>query len=98
VDVMLAGMSSHMLEEWRAFAQLEPFGDERADFRIGQLTAIVANAMLTKGTKPFSWSDFAYMNQKKSRAMDDSEMLMRVKAMHEVFSAVWDKKNGNKSK
>lgn len=87
-----------MLEEWRAFARLEPFGDDRADFRVGQLTAIVANATRVKGSKERTWLDFAYRDRNKAQVMDDDEMLMRVKGFHAMFVALWDKKNGNKSK
>ncbi len=89
-----------MLGEWRAFARLEPFGDHRADLRIGQLTATVANAVRIKGAKAYTWQDFAYgdAGAKTRRATTDSDMLSYVKNLHVVYTAVWEKKNGNKSK
>lgn len=95
---MLSGMSSRMLEEWRAFAALEPFGDDRADFRIGQLTAIVANATRVKGSRVRTWTDFAYRDKNVNRVANDEDMLAYVKNLHVMYTAVWDKKNGNKSK
>ena len=85
-----------MLEEWRAFARLEPFGDQRADLRVGQLTALVANAMREKGTKPYSWADFSVEGSKTRRATGDEQMLLYVKNLHVMFTALWEKKNGKK--
>jgi len=86
-----------MLEEWRAFARLEPFGEQRADLRIGQLTAIVANAMRAKGVKPYSWTDFAYGENNTRRVDGDEEMLLYVRQLHSMYITLWEKKNGNKS-
>jgi hypothetical protein len=44
VDGMLASMSSRLLSEWMVFAQLEPFGEERADLRAGIVASTIANA------------------------------------------------------
>jgi len=95
---MLERVSSRTLGEWRAFAQLEPFGDQRADLRMGQLTAIVANAMRAKGSKAYDWTDFAYGNSKRKRATTDDDMLDYVKQLHSVYTVMWEQKNGNKSK
>ena len=35
--------------EWIAFGNLEPFGEERADWRIAQLCTLVANMFRGKG-------------------------------------------------
>lgn len=36
-------MSGQDLVEWIAYAELEPFGEERADLRMGILAALTAN-------------------------------------------------------
>lgn len=36
-------MSSHEFSEWMAYAGLEPFGEERADLRMGILAALTFN-------------------------------------------------------
>jgi len=41
-----------------AFDSLEPFGDERADLRIAQLSALVANAWSGEGDRPLGVLDF----------------------------------------
>jgi len=43
VGELLARISSRELSEWAAFAQLEPFGEEREDLRAGIVAATVAN-------------------------------------------------------
>ena len=46
-------MTGQQLNEWMAFAGLEPFGEERADLRMGILAAATVNAMTrTKDSDP----------------------------------------------
>jgi hypothetical protein len=40
---MLASMPGRVLGEWMAYASLEPFGEGRADLRMGILAALTAN-------------------------------------------------------
>lgn len=37
---MLADMSSHLLTEWMAYYQLEPFGDELTDIHLARLASL----------------------------------------------------------
>ena len=49
------------MTEWLAYARLEPFGEERADFRAGQVCATVANfagKALREGAEPLAPADF----------------------------------------
>lgn len=43
VDRMLREIPWSVFVEWHAFRLLEPYGDERADWRIAKLTATIAN-------------------------------------------------------
>ena len=43
VNEMLKSISGNDLIEWMAYAKLEPFGEERADLRMGILAALIAN-------------------------------------------------------
>ena len=43
MDEMLASMSSQQLIKWMLYAQLEPFGEERADLRMGYLANHIYN-------------------------------------------------------
>jgi hypothetical protein len=42
---MLAGMTGQQLTEWMEYARLEPFGEQRADLRMGILAAQITNVM-----------------------------------------------------
>lgn len=55
---MLAEMSSAQFAEWRAYAQIEPFGEDRADLRAGIVASTIANANRGKGQKPFTAQQF----------------------------------------
>lgn len=43
VDALLARLSSRQISEWMAYYTLDPFGEERADLRMGMLMALIAN-------------------------------------------------------
>lgn len=44
--------------EWQAYYRLEPFGEYRADYRMGVLAAITANLWKEKGEEPTRPEDF----------------------------------------
>lgn len=48
MDVMLREMTAAQLMDWFAYYAVEPWGEERADLRIGILSAMVANAFGAK--------------------------------------------------
>lgn len=58
VDGMLERIPSRLLTEWLAYAQVEPFGEERADLRAGIVAATVANVNRAKGTPAAKPTDF----------------------------------------
>lgn len=43
VDELLTRVGSRELTEWMAYARLEPFGEPRADLRMGITAALIAN-------------------------------------------------------
>lgn len=53
-------MSSKEFAEWMAYAQIEPFGDERADLRMAILASLIANVNRDpkKRSTPYEVSDF----------------------------------------
>jgi hypothetical protein len=79
--------------EWLAFAEIEPFGEARADLRAGIIAATVANA-LSSGRKNYSASDFMpdFSGEKKEQSRIE-EMKARIQ-----MAAAWSMKNGNASK
>ena len=53
-------MSAEMFGEWLAFAELEPFGETRADLRAGVLASLQANLYRNerKRAEPYDPGDF----------------------------------------
>jgi hypothetical protein len=54
VDRMLRGMTTRQLTEWRAYADLEPFDEEREDYRAASIVHAIRNAFRKKGAPPIS--------------------------------------------
>jgi hypothetical protein len=74
--------------------QLEPFGEERADFRIAQLCALVETAVTGKKTKPSKYMlDFDKAREKKK----PEDMLPVFRAMTAAHNAMKKGKYGNNS-
>lgn len=55
---MLAEISPRELAEWRAFAELEPFGESRADLRAAQVSGTLANIFRKQGSDVMPMQDF----------------------------------------
>lgn len=64
VEEIDVGMSSREFAEWQLYYQKEPWGEERADLRVAQLTALTANINRAKGQKPFQAIDFMPFSEK----------------------------------
>jgi hypothetical protein len=75
VDGMLARIPSRLLTEWLAYAQLEPFGEERADLRAGIVAAAVVNVQRGRGAPAAKPSEF--MPQFDADELADDEYLLR---------------------
>jgi len=57
---MLREMSSAQFAEWMAFAELEPFGGLREDYRAGLLMAVVANCAPFRGKGARVWNPWDF--------------------------------------
>lgn len=51
MDAMLSGMSAVQLQEWRAYADLEPFDEIREDYRVASIVQAVFNAAVLVATR-----------------------------------------------
>lgn len=51
-------MTSAQFAEWLAYARVEPFGEERADLRMGIVASTIANVNRGKGQKPYKPQNF----------------------------------------
>ena len=72
VAEMLARMTSQEISEWIAFYKVEPFGEERQDWRFALMTANLMAPHLKKGARP-KLSDFK-LNLDPPRPMSAEEM------------------------
>ena len=54
---MLSGMSIRHFQEWRAFADLEPFDEVRADYRSAQIVQAFYSIHRKKGAQPVKLQD-----------------------------------------
>lgn len=54
---MLRGMSARQFAEWRAYDDLEPFDEERADIRAGSIVQAIYNVKRRKGQAPIKLMD-----------------------------------------
>lgn len=79
--VLQRRMSSAEFSEWMAYAQIEPFGEERADLRMAILATIIANANRDPKLRPepFEVSDFM-PNFEKPEMMSKEDALMAIDA------------------
>lgn len=80
VAELLARVSSRELSEWMAYAQIEPFGEERADLRAGVVAATVANTARDpkKRPRPFRADEFMPQFRRKRQPIEDQIRLARM--------------------
>jgi len=84
VGELLSRISSKELSEWMAYFQLEPFGEGRADLRMGILASLVSNMFTKKGSKRYTPKDF--MPEFDKPKVDWREMLQKVKIINAMFN------------
>jgi hypothetical protein len=60
VRELLLRLDSHELTEWQCYYALEPFGEERADLRMGIATSVLANVNRNpeQRSEPYTAKDF----------------------------------------
>lgn len=80
---MLDSVSSRELTEWQAYAQLEPFGEERADYRAATIAMLIANANRDskKRSKPYTIDDFMlFRDAIETPGLSDADVAEKVAA------------------
>ena len=78
---MLEALTWQQLLGWLAYYEVEPFGEERADYRIGILTAAVHNALRRQGSRPYKPTDFMLSKPLKGdhqQGLEDMKRLARM--------------------
>jgi hypothetical protein len=84
VDALLAEIPAWKLAEWMAYAELEPFGEGRADLRAGMLASVMANANRDseEQPEPFQPGDFfENLNEGEEPEADEPDWMRIKRAM-----------------
>lgn len=55
---MLAQITFQQFGEWLAYMRMDPFSEQRADYRIAQLACLIANKLRGEKEQVYSLSDF----------------------------------------
>jgi hypothetical protein len=84
-DAMRAQMPYRTWRGWVEYNQIEPFGEERADLRVAQLAAIMANAWRKKGSRRYKIDDFMFDFGSRRRARTPDELAQQVFAINKLF-------------
>lgn len=99
VSELLSRISSAELSEWKAYAQLEPFGEERADLRFAMFESIVVNMLCKAETLPADFMpDFVSSEderEERERIKRNERLLEKVKALNAIFGGEDKRKNGD---
>jgi len=76
-------LTARQLEEWIEYADLEPFGEERADLRAGMVAAVVANVYRDPKArpKPYRPIDFMPLVNEQPKARTPEEQLSVARMM-----------------
>lgn len=61
-------MSAQEFADWQFYAQIEPFGEDRADFRAGVIASTFYNMNRGKNAEALKPSDFMHFAEKPERA------------------------------
>lgn len=79
---MLRGMTAEQFWEWRTYADLEPFDEQRGDLRAAQIVWMLAeiNRDARKRSQPYQLKDFVLIfgeHEKKTQTWQEQKALLR---------------------
>lgn len=81
VPELLERNTSRELAEWIAYAQIEPFGEERADLRIALLTCYLLMPYWKQGAAPPKLADFMLkFEAPEAQTMEEMKAVMQMMA------------------
>ncbi len=85
VEIMLTEMSFCELKDWEAYYSVEPFPDERADFRNAHAMALLANINVNPDKHaPFTTEDFMPDYWKMQQEIVDTQTVTN-EVMHVAY-------------
>jgi hypothetical protein len=87
VDMMLDTMSYVELQDWTTFFSIEPFPEERADFRVAHAMALLANINIDPDKHaPVTYSDFMPDYWKNIGVKEEA---LHAEKQNELYNAVF---------
>lgn len=86
VDAMLRQLTAKQFIAWEHYAQLEPFGDIRADWQAASIATTIANVYRGKNT-PYKLEDFVIrFSEEPSRKQTPEEQLAIAYVIAKTYS------------
>ena len=87
VGELLARISSRELTEWALYAEMEPFGETRADLRAGIVASTMANLYQKKGSKALAPADFMpkFGPKEAKEPRSGADLLQTVEMLNAAF-------------
>jgi hypothetical protein len=86
-DYLLPMLNSRQITEWQAYWEMEPFGEIAAEFRSGQIAAMIVNTHLRKGSQPMKAADFVPTSYGLTNGDSRPQTLEEQKAIVQSFVA-----------
>jgi hypothetical protein len=71
-------LSARQFREWMTFYAVDPFGDQRADLRMGVLAAAMSNRWRGKNEEPMKPIDFMPFNRTEQTPNEIRSTLRRI--------------------
>jgi hypothetical protein len=91
---MLEQISYEQFLEWRAFDELDPFGEERMDYRIADVVATLVNIHRPHNRSPYPLSQFLMLFGDAVRPTQQQQSWEQMKAVGQfVFAMIGDGKS-----
>lgn len=91
VEYLLENISSRELTEWMSYYQIEPFGEEREDLRMGIISSTIANVNKGKNGKTYKPKDFIPNFNKPTQTWQ--EQLKAIELLNIAFKGEDRRKN-----
>lgn len=88
MDELLRGMSSAEMAEWMAYAMIEPFGEARADLRMGIIASLLANIYRDPKKRRQAYKPEDFIPQFQTETDIDERMQSATEKVRTVFSAL----------
>lgn len=81
----MAHMSAREFAEWMAYSRIEPWGEERADYRAALICKISADIATPKGKQPMKLQDFLLKFDREPKVQTTEEMIGTVAQINAIY-------------